>query len=142
MLLRLLRLRQRSTVWPSSYLWIEGRVCAIRPVVRLGNSCTSRFSESCGSSLSGCLLVWWPVARSCRRESRLSEYVRAEAQDRLSRGTEKNRKVVMPHASPRVDANVTAKLKEGMGIYTAVQEIAMAQLMTAHVLLMFCFAAD
>lgn len=42
----------------------------------------------------------------------LSEYERAEAQDRSSRGTEKNRKVVMPHASPRVGANVPAILNE------------------------------
>ena len=72
----------------------------------------------------------------------LSEYERAEAQDRSSRGTEKNRKVVMPHASPRVDANVTANRKEGVGICTAVQEIAMARLITAHVLSMFGFAAN
>ena len=78
------------------------------------------------------------MARSCSRESTLSEYVRAEVQDELrSRGTEKNRKVVMPHASPRVGANVTAMLNEGMRVCTAVREIVMARLVRAHVLSMF-----
>lgn len=49
----------------------------------------------------------------------LSEYERAEAQDRSSRGTEKNRKVVMPHASPRAGANVTAILNEWAEVCTA-----------------------
>jgi hypothetical protein len=80
------------------------------------------------------------VARSCSRERTLSEYVRAEAQDgSRSRGTEKNRKVVMPHASPRVGANVTAMLKEGMCVCTAVRENAIARLVKAHFLLMFGF---
>lgn len=82
------------------------------------------------------------MARSCRRESRLSEYERAEAQDRSSRGTEKNRKVVMPHASPRVGANVTAILNEGIGICTALQAITIEQLVRAHVLSMFWFCGE
>ena len=106
-------------VSPSSYLLIEGRVCAIGPVVRLGNVCTLAFSACRGTSLSVCLLVWWPVARSSRRESKLSEYVRAEAQDRSSRGKEKDRKVVKLRASPRGGANVKAILNEGMGVCTA-----------------------
>lgn len=55
------------------------------------------------------------MARSCSRDSKLSEYVRAEARDRSSRGTEKNRNVVMPHASPRVGANVEDILNKGRG---------------------------
>lgn len=56
-----------------------------------------------------------PAAMSCKCERTLSEYVRVETRDRASRGTEKNRKVVKPTASPRVDANVEAILKERAG---------------------------
>lgn len=57
LLLRLLRLRQRSMVSPSSYLWIEGRVCAIGPVVWLEGICWSADSAFGEDSLLICLLV-------------------------------------------------------------------------------------
>jgi hypothetical protein len=109
------RLRQRSVVSPISYLRI--RICAVGPVGRFDDAGGSACSCSFATSLSGFLLDWWLRAISCSCESTLSEYVRAEAQDRMSRGREKNRDVVKPFASPRVGANVEAILNEWRGVY-------------------------
>ena len=48
----------------------------------------------------------------------------------------------MPHASPRVGANVEAILNEGVGVFTAFQEIVMGQLLRANDLSMFSFATS
>jgi hypothetical protein len=102
------RLRQRSTVEPSSYLEMEGRICAVGVATSLGGfglwlSCVL---------LSLDLLEVWSIARACSRERRLSEYARVGARIELVRGIEKIRKVVMPSASPRVCANLEAILND------------------------------
>lgn len=111
------RLRQRSVVSPISYLRIVGNICAVGPVGRFDDSGGSACSCSCASSSFGRLLDWWLRAISCSCESTLTEYVRAEAQDRMSRGREKNSDVVKPFASPRVGANVEAILNEWRVVY-------------------------
>lgn len=113
----MLRMRQRSTVPPSSYFFIEGRICGIGPVVWLEGFGGSACSTGCRTWSLACLLVSWLVTRCCSRESKLSEYVRAEAQDELCRGREKDRNVVKLYASLRVGANVKPILKEREGVY-------------------------
>jgi hypothetical protein len=105
------RLRQRSTEDPSSYLEIEGRICGAAGVATsLGGF---GFLMSC-VLLSLDLLEVWPIARTCSRERRLSEYARVGAREELPRGIEKIRKVVMPSASPRVGANLEAILNDSV----------------------------
>ena len=114
----MLRMRQRSTVPPSSYFWIVGRICEIGPVVWPEGFGGSACSTGCRTSSFACLPVPWLVTSCCSRESKASEYVRAEAQDGLCRGREKDRNVVKLYASPRVGANVEPILKERVGVYT------------------------
>lgn len=105
------RLRQRSTVDPSSYLEMDGRICAAGVATSLGGF---GLWVSCGVLLSLDLLEVWPNARACSRERRLSEYARAGAREELLRGIEKIRKVVKPSASPRVGANLKAILNDSV----------------------------
>lgn len=78
------------------------------------SECSS--ADCCLSTLGSAGLR--PAAMCCKCPRMLSEYARVETQDRTSRGTEKDRKVVKPTASPRVDANVEAILKERVGVWT------------------------